>query len=104
MDQQKRDSEKKVVRGRAFIVDNQDRKFGEDNQYIGMWTQLPDKNKDYALLFTEEEIEKAKKRGLANINDMPEKGLEAPLGAFDDTTRGPVEDNDNVKEYEQGEE
>jgi hypothetical protein len=78
------DRAKKVVRGRGFIVDNQNRKFGQDLQYVGVWIQLPDKNKDYALLFTNEEIARAKERGKDNLEDVPAIGNVAVLGKFDE--------------------
>jgi hypothetical protein len=78
------DRTKKVVRGRGFIVDNQNRKFGSDSQYVGVWMQLPDKNKNYAFLFTEEEVARAKQRGKDNLEDVPPVGSVAVLGKFDE--------------------
>jgi len=73
-------SEKKVVRGRGFVVPNNNRKFGADPEYINVWVQLPGSVKDVALLFTVEELDKAKGRAVGNEEDIYSRSSFWPVG------------------------
>lgn len=74
---------KKVVIGQLFVQDNQERKFGADNQYYVVWVKLPFSEKEIPLIITEEEFAKLTARANNNAEDIPELGSEASINKFD---------------------
>ena len=67
----------KVVLGRLIRVENLNRpKFSNaDKTYVAVQVEESDGKKEYCLLFTEEDIQKAKRRAEKNQEDLTEKGF-----------------------------
>lgn len=87
--------DKRVARGRIFRVENLDRQFGANTHYNLVHVEdcrndefrgMRDENgaeflapKEYCLLFTDSEIEVAKRRAQRNQEDIIEKGFMTDL-------------------------
>lgn len=74
---------KTVVKGDMFILDNQQRKFGGDPQYILLWATLPGQQEPSPLLLTDEQVADAINRATQNQEDIAELGTELPVNEFD---------------------
>lgn len=72
---------KKVVVGDILVQDNQDRKFGSDNQYAVVWVM--ENGIPTSLALTKEEFERAALRAYNNSEDIPELGSETSINEFD---------------------
>ena len=64
----------KVKAGKIIRVDNKERKFGANPEYLAIWVENQS-NDEFCLLFTERELKVAKDRGDKNKEDIPRKGF-----------------------------
>lgn len=64
----------KVKAGKIIKVDNKERKFGANPEYLAIWVENQS-NDEFCLLFTERELKVAKDRADKNKEDIPRKGF-----------------------------
>jgi hypothetical protein len=64
-----------VVAGRKILVENQDKKPAANRVYVAIWIEDPDGDNEECLLFTMNELERARVRAQKNPEDIPEKGF-----------------------------
>jgi len=64
----------KAKAGKILRVENKDKKFGANPEYLAIWVEN-EKGKEYCLLFTERELKVAKDRAEKNPEDIPRKGF-----------------------------
>ena len=64
----------KAKAGKIIKVENKDRKFGANPEYLAIWVESESGN-EHCLLFTERELSVAKDRADKNKEDIPRKGF-----------------------------
>jgi len=64
----------KAKAGKIIRVENKERKFGANPEYLAIWVENQ-KGVEYCLLFTERELSVAKDRADKNKEDIPRKGF-----------------------------
>jgi hypothetical protein len=66
---------KAAVKGRMIPVDNTNRAFGSALSYVAIQVENQDGREEQCLLFTQAEIDNAKKRAARNPEDLTKKGF-----------------------------
>jgi len=64
-----------IKQGRNVTVENKERKFGSSDSYEAIWVEGANGKSEQCLLFTKDEIEKAKVRAQRNPEDLTKKSF-----------------------------
>jgi hypothetical protein len=64
----------RVKQGKIIEVENKNRRFGANSKYYAIWTENSSKE-EVCLLFTENQLLRARNRADKNPEDLPKKGF-----------------------------